>query len=106
MNPYIVGALIVTHIAAVSVGWYKRGESEAEAVTKAYQLAVKESASEWQTKLDSAIINAKKEALVKAKSKVVIKKVIEYVKTKPSNPVCYDDTSLQFVSEAIRSSRN
>ena len=95
-----IGA-VVALAAAFYAGYYKRGEVEAIKTTQAYEAAIQEQSKQWQAKLDKAVISAQEEAMSRAKTKVITKKVKVYVKTKSDNPVCYDAGGLQLISESL-----
>ena len=88
-------------IASFYMGYYKRGEIEAVKTSKAYEKAVQETSNEWQDKLDKAVINAQEEALSRAKTKIITKKVKVYVKENPNTRQCYDANQLLLVTESL-----
>jgi len=102
----IVVALIISHLSVGLAGWFKRGESEAKATTEAYEKAISEAGEKWKTKLESAVNNAKVNALANAEVKVIETEVIKYVKANPSDAKCYNDSELQLISKAIESANN
>jgi len=105
MIPYkkliIAGITLVAFVAVYYMGYNKRGEVEAIKTTKAYEKAIQEKSKEWQSKLELAVVSAREEAMSRAKGKVVTQKVIEYVETKSTNPVCYDNGGMQLIAESI-----
>lgn len=95
-----IGA-VVALVAAFYAGYYKRGEVEAIKTTEAYEQAIQDKSEEWQSKLDKAVENARTEALSRAKTKIITKRVKVYVKENPNTRQCYDDKQLQLISESL-----
>ena len=96
-----IGA-IVALMGAYYAGYSKRGEVEAVKVTEAYEQAIQDKSKEWQDKLDKAVENARTEAMSRAKTKIITKRVKVYVKENPNTRQCYDDKQLLLTTEAIR----
>ncbi len=97
---------VLALMAAFYAGYYKRGEVEAVKTTEAYEIAIQEKSKEWQSKLELAVESARKEAMSRAKGKVIIKKVKVYVKENPNNRICYDANQLQLATESLRDTRD
>jgi len=99
-----IGAIVLAAIfyyGGKAVGWSERGEHEAENTTRAINKAVNEKLIEWERQNSIAIKTIRKETLATAKTKIITKEVIKYVKTRPVNHECYGPTGVQLINQAV-----
>jgi len=94
-------ALLVSHSSIFFVGYFKKGEVEADRTTEAIAEAVKKEAIIQEDLIDIGLKQADEEVKIKVVTKIVEKEIIKNVKKYVLVDMCYSPDGVRSINQAL-----